>query len=118
MRKENEIEDNQMRRIFSGTGINASDNLKFRIMQQIETEKALSRKKAKNGFSVIKNMLSVYGVMYGIIIVLAVSVYSMYGKTILESTAMLLLVLLIVSVCGMFWMISIFDEKRRNKKKH
>ncbi|MDL2215415.1 hypothetical protein LJC00_04425 [Dysgonomonas sp. OttesenSCG-928-M03] len=112
----NNIEDKQLRKILSETRMTASDNLRFRIMQQIETEKALSRQKSKQSFSVLKNMLSVFGVMYAIIAIVGLGIYTMYGKDGIESTSTYLIVILIASVCSMFWMISVFDEKRRHDK--
>jgi len=116
----NSIEDKQFRKLLSGTRMEASDNLKFRIMQQIETEKALSREKSKNSFSALKNMLSVFGVMYAIIAIVGLGIYLMYGKEGIESTSTYMIVILIASVCSMFWMVSVFDEKRRsqNRKKN
>ncbi len=112
----NNIGDKQFRKILSETKLTANDNLKFRIMQQIETEKALSRQKSKQSFSVLKNMLSVFGVMYAIIAIVGLGIYMMYGKEGIESTSTYLIVILIASVCSMFWMISVLDEKRRHNK--
>jgi len=117
-KNKNEIEDKQMRQLFSGTEMRASDNLKFRIMQQIETEKSLARKKSKNNYPVLKSMLSVYGIMYSVLAILVLGVYLMYGKEVLESASTFLYIILVVSVFSIFWTISLYDENRRKKKRN
>lgn len=111
----NEIEDKQFRKILTDTKQTAGENLKFRIMQQIETEKALSRKEAKSSFSALNNMFVVFGAMYAIIAIIVGSIYFSAGKEAVESTYTYLIVALVASVCSMFWMISLYDERRRNK---
>jgi len=113
----NNIEDKQFKKILSETKLTAGDNLKFRIMQQIETEKALSKKESKNSFSILDNMFSIFGVMYAIIAIVAGTIYFSAGKEAVESTYTYLTIILIVSVCSMFWMISLYDEKRRKKSR-
>lgn len=109
-------EDNQFRKILADTKQEAGENLKFRIMQQIETEKSLSGKRTNSSFSVLNSMLSVFGVMYAVIAVVLLTVYFLYGKDAVNSTHMYLFVILITSVCSAFWSILLFDEKRKNKK--
>lgn len=112
-----DIVDNRFRKILSETKIPTSDNLKFRIMQQIETEKALSKQKNKSSFSILDNMFSIFGTMYTVIALIAAAVYIWAGKEALESTYTYLTIILIVSVCSMFWMLSLYDEKRRKKNR-
>lgn len=111
------MEDKQMRKILSGTKIPAGDNLKFRIMQQIETESALSKKKAKSSFSTIGSMYSIFGVMYVVISLVLLFVYFSAGQEAMKSTPVYLVVILISSVCSLFWMLSVYDEKRRKKNR-
>ncbi len=112
----NDIEDIQLKKILPETKITAGNNLKFRIMQQIETEKAFSKKKANSSFSILSNMYSIFGIMYAIIAVIAGFVYFSAGKEAVESTYMYLTIILVTSVCSVFWMLSVYDEKRRKKK--
>lgn len=120
MEEKNRIElqdqDKILRDILSATKIEAGDNLKFRIMQQIETEKALSRRKSRSSFSVIRSMLSVFGTMYAIIAIIAGGLYTIYGKESLESSYIYWMAILVTFVCIMFWLFSVFDEKRRSGK--
>ncbi|MDR0574569.1 MAG: hypothetical protein LBG96_11170 [Tannerella sp.] len=115
--KEMKIQDDTIRKLFSGTKIKAGGNLKYRIMQQIETESALSIKKSKSKslFPLIGNMLSVFGVMYALIALAAMGIILMGGIETLQSLTFFVPVTMIASVCGLFLMISIYDDKRRWK---
>ncbi len=115
--KEMKMQDESIRKLFSGTKIKAGENLKYRIMQQIETESALSAKKSKSKslFPLIENMLSVFGVMYALIALVAIGVILMRGTEALQSLVFFVPVIMIASVCGLFLMISVYDDKRRLK---
>mgnify|MGYP001065181764 CR=1 FL=1 len=112
-------EDAIIKELLSGTKMKAGENLKFRIMQQIETEAALSRKQKVSAqpVSVLKNMLSIFGVMYALIALVAVGTFLIGGKEALESITFFTPVIMIASVCGIFWMISAYDDRRRSKYK-
>lgn len=112
----NKIQADKFRELLANTKVEAGDNLKFRIMQQIETEKALSPHKVKSSVPLLKNMLSIFGVMYALIAIVLLAVYVMYGKAALESFSLSLIVIAIASVCSVFGMLTLFDEKRRNKQ--
>lgn len=118
MDKDNNInaKNDKFRDIFAGTKIKAGENLKYRIMQQIETEKSLSPQKAKNSIPLISNMLSVFGIMYALIAATGIGVYLTGGKDAIESMTFLLPVMLIASICNIFWLISVYDDRRRSKQ--
>lgn len=111
------MQDNKFKELLSGSKIKASDNLKYRIMHQIETEKALSPKKGMNPRSMISSMVTIFGIMYILIILIGIYAYSTSGKTAFESAAFFIPVILISSVCVIFWMISTYDDNRRSKHK-
>jgi len=111
------MQDDRIKELLSGTKIKAGENLKYRIMQQIETEKALVSKKKVTTRPVIKNMLTTFGVMYALIAIVGLAVYSASGQSGLSSATFLVPVILISSVCSMFWMISVYDDRRRSKRK-
>ncbi|GAB6123104.1 hypothetical protein JCM30204_42540 [Dysgonomonas termitidis] len=113
--KNNDMQDDKIKDLLSGTKMKAGENLKYRIMQQIETEKALVPKRSVSSRPVIKNMLTVFGVMYALIAIVGLAVYSTSGQSGLSSATFLVPVILISSVCSMFWMISLYDDRRRNK---
>ena len=111
------MQDDKIKDLLSGTKIKAGENLKFRIMQQIETENALSRKKVTNTRPILGNMLTIFGVMYLLIAIVAIFIYSSSGKGALETTTFMIPAILIASVCGMFLTISVYDDRRRSKHK-
>lgn len=104
--------DDDLKRLFSETKLEASANLKYRIMHQIETEQALSRKQAKSR-PVIGSMLSIFGVMYALIAILAVGIYVTMGSEALMSKLFFIPLIFISSICGLYWLITVFDEKRK-----
>ena len=111
------MQNDKLKDILSGTKVEAGENLNYRIMQQIETEKSLSPKKESGFRSLLSNMVSVFGIMYTLIAVAGIFVYFTGGKSALESAAFFLPVILIATVCSMFWMISTYDDKRHSKRK-
>lgn len=113
----NNIQDKRFRDLLSGTKLEASDNLKFRIMQQIETEKALSKQKTSKTRSGFGNILSILVIMYSLIAVLAISVYLTSGSEALKSPSLYMPLILITSVCSVFLLISTFDDRRHYKHK-
>jgi len=117
MKNNSNIQDEKIKELLSGTKVNAGENLKFRIMQQIETEKALSRQRKPDTRPLISNMLSVFGIMYVLIALVGVGIYFTGGRSALESVAFFVPVILIASVCSMFWMISAYDDRRHSKQK-
>lgn len=109
------MQDDKLKQLLSSTKMKADENLKFRIMQQIETEKSLSRNKMTESRSIIPNMLTIFGVMYLIIGLLAFGTYFAGGGKALNSATFYIPVILISVVCGMYWMITCFDERRHEK---
>lgn len=108
--------DDDLKKLFAGTKVKASENLKYRIMQQIETEQALSHKKSKSR-PVLGSMLSIFGIMYALIAAIGIGVYTSAGSGALMSGTFILPVVFISSVCGLYWLITIFDDRRRVKNK-
>ena len=113
----NKRNDDQLRNLFSGTKERAGENLKYRIMRQIETETSLSRKNIKEKSSVFSTLFPILGVMYGIVGVILLIVYLLYGSQALLSSSVYIPVLSIVSVCSVYLFISAFDEKRHSRSK-
>lgn len=113
MKKNNNIQDNQIRELLSETKISANENLKFRIMQQIETERSLAKGNLEKSSLRVKSLLSVFGGIYGVIILLIALVYFTYGIETLTSMPVLVTIVSIASIGSVLWMILVFDEKRR-----
>lgn len=109
--------DDKIKELLKGTKLKAGENLKYRIMQQIETEASLSRKKVKSTRPLIGNMITILGVVYGLIILLGVTLFLSGGKDTLNSVAFIAPIILIASAGSLFWMISTYDDRRRSKQK-
>ncbi|MFV0330381.1 MAG: hypothetical protein ACK5KL_11280 [Dysgonomonas sp.] len=118
MNKNNiDMQDDKIKDLLSGAKIKAGENLKFRIMHQIEAEQALARKKVTNTRPAINNMMTIFGIMYILIIVTGLIVYFSGGKDALDSIKFFAPVILIASACGIFWGISTYDDRRRSRHK-
>lgn len=115
--KVNKENDQRLRNLFSGTKEQAGGNLKYRIMQQIETESALSRKNVKAKSSVFSTIFPILGIMYGVVAVVLLVVYILYGSQALYLSSVYIPVISIVSVFSVYLLISAFDEKRQSDLK-
>ena len=119
MDKENiKMQDDNLREILSLSKIKAGENLKYRIMQQIETESVLSAKKlkSKNLMPLIVNSFLIFGIMYALVVFVTIGVFVFGGVESFTSLTFLSLIVMISLVCSIFWMISIFDDRRRLKQ--
>lgn len=108
--------DDKIKELLAGTKLKASENLKYRIMQQIETEKALSRQQAKKDNSIWSNF-SILGVMYAAIIIVCGLVYLFVGAESLKNTNLIIMpVIFIAAIGSLFFLISTLDDRRQSKK--
>ena len=113
-------EDEQIRKLLSSTKINASENLKYRIMRQIEAENSLVPKKGKpikESGNVLKEMGSLFGTMYAVLAAMIAGVYFLFGKEFLLSPQFIGTVILIASVFSLLWLISRLDSYLKEKKR-
>lgn len=113
----NRILDNQFRDLLSGSKLEASENLKFRVMQQIKTEKSLSKQRISKNSLGFASTLSILGVMYALIAIVGITIYYTEGVNALLSSSFYMPLILIASVCSVFLLISTLDDKRRSKHK-
>lgn len=112
------IQEEELKRILSNSALKASDNLKYRIMNQIEVEKIVFKERKTDARPFVANMFSVFGIMYLFIAIVGAIVYFSGGKEALCSAAFFTPIILIASVCSVFWMISTYDDKRAGMKKN
>ena len=110
-------QDDDIRKLFEGTKVRASENLKYRIMQQIETESVFTVKKAasKSIVSSIRGVVSVLGGMYALMTLVCIGVFMTGGFEALMSLESLIPVIMISLVCCVYLMITILDDKRHYK---
>ena len=111
------MQDDKIQEILSLSKIKAGENLKYRIMQQIETESVLStkREKVRNLKPLIGNTFLIFGLMYALVVVVALGVFVMGGIEALISLTFFVPVVMISLIFSMFWAISVYDDKRRYK---
>lgn len=119
-KKNIEKEDEIIRRMMQSTKIQAPENLKYRIMQQIETEKALMPQKMKRATAhrdVQADFRGIFGTMYGLLFVLSLLTVLFGGKEAIQSPQYILTALLIVITLSSFWALTRLDAYLRKKKK-
>lgn len=102
------------------TQLQASKNLKHRIMHQIEIEKALTPQQTKGkreSVNMLKDFKAIFGVMY--LLLFGLSVFSVIsgGTKALVSTQFILTATLISVVFASFWAITRLDIWLREKRK-
>lgn len=115
MKQKENIQENQIRKLITDTKVSANENLKFRIMQQIETESVLAKNKKKSSLR-IGSLLSTFSIIYGCLIALVAIIYFGYGVDTLMSTTVLSSIIAFSAVGSVLWMILVFDEKVRSKR--
>lgn len=100
--------------------IEASENLKHRIIHQIEAEKALTPQRVKpkrETANVLKDFKAIFGVMYLLLCGLSVFTVIFSGTKALSSSQFILTAGLIFVVFASFWAITRLDVHLREKKK-
>lgn len=122
MNEKNNIhtDDDFIRQLMQSTKQQASENLKYRIMQQIETEKSLipqQTKKSRRASELSDSFKSVFGKVYAILVVLIGVAFIMKGKDFLLSFEFLATLSLIVLVATVFWLLAQVEYRVRRKHK-
>lgn len=114
-------DDELIRQLMQSAKKQAPENLKYRIMQQIETESTLTRKpisaSKREGF-VLKDFIGIFSTMYIVLGIFIVGSILLKGKAVLTSSGFIWMIVLISSVFSLFWLMTRVDErlrKRRNK---
>ncbi|MEA5129411.1 hypothetical protein [Proteiniphilum sp.] len=119
-KKNIEKEDEIIGQMMQSTKIQAPENLKYRIMQQIETEKALMPQKMKRATThgdVLADFRGIFGTMYVLLFVLSLLTIIFGGKEAILSPQYILTALLIVITLSSFWALTRLDAFLRNRKK-
>lgn len=112
-------EEDIIRKMVQTAKTKAPDNLKYRIMRQIETEKALAPSKVnslKESGNVLKEFGSIFGTMYAVLAVMIAAAYFLFGEQYLLTPQFLGSALLVASVFSLLWLISRLDSHLRKKK--
>ena len=123
MNEKNNIhtDDKRIRQLMQSAKKQAPDNLKYRVMHQIETESALTRKPVsakKPEGNVLKDFIGIFGTMYAVLTTLIGSAYLLKGKDFLLSSGFIWVVVLIASVFSLFWLMTRVDARVREHRKN
>ena len=99
-----DYKDNTLKDLFAASKIEAKDNLKYRIMQQIRTEHSLKRVNVqeKKINMQISNLLKIGGCVYLLIAFIALFVFICRGKEALLTSEFLVPSVFVVFV-GIVW---------------
>lgn len=115
-------EEKAIRKVIAESKLKASENLKFRIINQIETEEALKPKQVpgsnsikKDSSNILKDFGYLFGTMYIIIAIITLFFYITEGRESLFTVQYLGLVILAASIFSIFWMFTRLDIYTRRK---
>ena len=109
-----------IRQMMQSAKIEASENLKHRIMHQIEAEKALTPQRVKpkrETTNALKDFKAIFGVMYLLLSGLSIFTVIFGGTKALSSSQFILTAALIFVVFVSFWAITRLDAYMRGKRK-
>lgn len=99
-----------------------SENLSYRIMQQIETEQALTRapkpKMRTQKDNSLIDLRNIFGWMYLVLLIVGGYFYLQGGKEALFTDTFLWTCISISSVFSIFFLITTIDNSLRNKSKN
>lgn len=120
--KENKRENEEeiIREMMQSEMKKAPENLRFRIMQQIETEKTLTPQKnkpKKASGNLLREMGAIFGTMYAVLALMVIAAYMLQGKDFLLTPQFIGTVALVASVFSLFWLITRLDDYLKEKKK-
>jgi hypothetical protein len=111
-------DDEIIKQMIKSTKHQASENLKYRIMHQIEAEKVFTPQKAKpkkETTNVLRDFGSIFGWMYAVLAIIIGGAYIVGGQELLLSTQFVGTVLLVSFVFSLFWLITQLDAYLRKK---
>jgi membrane-associated HD superfamily phosphohydrolase len=113
--------DAQLRNLFAASKITAGENLKYRIMQQLQTESMLLLRpiqvKERKTNRQIVNLLVIAGIAYLLIAIVIGFFYMSFETGIFSLPEFYLTILFIIGVSSVFGLISYYDEKLRTNVK-
>lgn len=111
------MEEDQLKNIIKDAQVKAGEHFTNRVMHQIETEQALQPRKKETPVYSPGAALGVFGVMYGVLLLTGWFFYVPSDSNLIESSLFLKISGLIASVCGFFYLISVFDDAKIYRRK-
>lgn len=115
-----QAQDSLIRQMMQTTKQQAPGNLKYRIMQQIETEDAFTRKKGsvkKEQRGILTDFFNIFGWMYAVLAAVVGIAYFLKGAEFMLSSDFLWTVALIAFIFSILWLISRLDAYLWTKNK-
>ncbi|MDD4777329.1 MAG: hypothetical protein PHV53_03465 [Fermentimonas sp.] len=116
-------EEEAIKKMLESSKIKAPENLKYRIMHQIETEKAFTSQRIneqvstkKSAGNVLKDLTSIFGTMYAVLAVIIAAAYFIQGEAFLLSPQFWGLIVFIASIFSLLWLISRLDASMKEKR--
>lgn len=116
-------EDEKIGKLISSAKMKAPENLKHRIMHQIEYESVLSgdkniKKKSANreNGSVIRDLGSIFGSMYAVFAVIAIVSYYILGAEFYQSAEFWGVIALVAVIFSFFWLFTRIDAHVKEKE--
>ncbi len=113
-------ENKELKDILINTSLKADEKLKYRVMNQIQTESALSRSPHESKSSVpnlLRNMSAILGIMYFLILLTGGALYLHIGATAIFSPLFYIPVIFISFASMLYLTITYVDEERLLKRK-
>jgi hypothetical protein len=100
--------------------VTPSDNLKYRIMHQIQTEKILTTQTSKSKYINQPNVIKSFGIIFGITYLLIIVLFAIFkltqGSQILSSNFFITIVLILSVTASSVWFFVQLDNWLRIKK--
>lgn len=108
-----------MRAMLQGAKEKAPENLKYRIMHQIEAERAVAPRKvekARESGNLFKELGGIFGTMYAVLATMIAAAYFLVGKDFLLSPQFTGAAAFVAFVFSMLWLIARLDEHVQEKR--
>lgn len=116
-------EDDNIKQIIASSKMKAPENLKYRIMHQIEYESSLKPKHSqekikdiKENGNVLKDLGSIFGVMYAVLAIMTIFAYIIQGTKFYLSVEYWSTIMFVGFVFSLFWLASRLDVHLKAKK--
>lgn len=115
-------EEKAMREAIKESKLKASENLKYRIINQIETEESLKHKQIDHpnrikgdSSNILKDFGYLFGTMYVIIALITLFFYITEGQESLYTSQYLSIIIFVASIFSILWMFSRLDTYSKRK---
>lgn len=107
------MEDKELKEMLASTKLKADDNLKNRIVHQINAEKELIPAKQKVSTTSFGNHFYILGIMYAMLLVLIGYFYFKTDGNPFQSLSFVIPALFIASTFSIYWLIIVYNESKK-----